>query len=99
MKEHAEASSAAIWLYAFGYFAAYAPYAALTKALTSGMMGLEPRTGLQILPLSTGASLVRTEGATLARVRAMSMARSRFYQRPPRTARWSATGKAAAALV
>lgn len=58
MKEHAEASSAAIWLYAFGYFAAYAPYAALTKALTSGMMGLEPRTGLQILPLSTGASLV-----------------------------------------
>ncbi|MBK6519185.1 MAG: hypothetical protein IPM79_22860 [Polyangiaceae bacterium] len=58
MSKETEASSAAIWLYAFGYFAAYAPYAALTKALTSGMLGMEPRTGPEILPLSTAASLI-----------------------------------------
>ena len=44
-----------IWLWAFGYFAAYAPYSAMTKAVTSGEGSL---TGLQVLPLTTLASLV-----------------------------------------
>jgi hypothetical protein len=44
-----------IWLWAFGYFAAYAPYSAMAKAVTSGEGSLG---GLQILPVSTMASLV-----------------------------------------
>lgn len=47
-----------IWLYAAGYFTAYAPYAALTKAITSGTMLSQSRSGVAILPLSTLASLV-----------------------------------------
>lgn len=55
----AEDKSASIWLYAFGYFAAYAPYTALTKALTSGRIGGIPAlSGMRILPLSTFASLL-----------------------------------------
>ncbi|MCA2979737.1 MAG: hypothetical protein INH37_15800 [Myxococcaceae bacterium] len=46
-----------IWWWAFGYFAAYAPYSALTKALSDGVLG--PRvSGNAILPVSTSASLV-----------------------------------------
>lgn len=50
--------SKSIWLAAFGYFACYAPYAALTKALSSGWGGRPPLTGFEILPYSTLASLV-----------------------------------------
>ena len=48
-----------IWLYAFGYFAAYAPYSALTKALSSGQYpGVAAIPGVSLLPLSTAMSLV-----------------------------------------
>jgi drug/metabolite transporter (DMT)-like permease len=46
-----------IWWWAFGYFAAYAPYSALTKALSDGALG-ERVSGNAILPLSTSASLL-----------------------------------------
>jgi general stress protein CsbA len=49
----------AIWGYAFGYFAAYVPYSALTKALSDGKLpGIAPVDGFSILPLSVFASLV-----------------------------------------
>lgn len=41
---------------AFGYFACYVPYAAITKALTSGVS--PARAGLELLPIMTLASLV-----------------------------------------
>jgi hypothetical protein len=49
-----------IWLAAMGYFLAYAPYSALTKAMSSGALpGVPERiTGIAILPVSTMASLV-----------------------------------------
>jgi hypothetical protein len=46
-----------IWWWALGYFAAYAPYSALTKALSEGRLGAPVR-GNTILPLSTFASLL-----------------------------------------
>lgn len=46
-----------IWWWAFGYFAAYAPYSALTKALSDGKLG-EKVPGNAILPLSTLASVI-----------------------------------------
>ncbi len=46
-----------IWWWAFGYFAAYLPYSALTKALSGGHLG-PPVSGNAILPLSTFASLL-----------------------------------------
>jgi len=50
----------AIWAYAFGYFACYAPYSALTKALSSGsLQGMTHGTGgFELLPTTTLASLV-----------------------------------------
>ncbi len=54
----ASGSDGAIWLYAFGYFAAYAPYAAMTKAITSSSIVAESRSGMSILPFSTLASLL-----------------------------------------
>lgn len=46
-----------IWWWAFGYFAAYAPYSALTKALSSGRLG--PRLdGFVVLPIAVIASTV-----------------------------------------
>ncbi|MBL8951558.1 MAG: hypothetical protein JNK82_12325 [Myxococcaceae bacterium] len=46
-----------IWLWALGYFACYAPYSALTKALSS-QSGEQPALdGVALLPLSTLASL------------------------------------------
>ena len=51
--------SVSIWWFAFGYFACYAPYSALTKALSRGMLPGVPRVaGTSILPLSVSASLV-----------------------------------------
>lgn len=46
-----------IWWWAFGYFAAYAPYSALTKALSDGKLGATVP-GNTILPISTASSLV-----------------------------------------
>ncbi|MFT3709817.1 MAG: hypothetical protein QM817_19480 [Archangium sp.] len=46
-----------IWWWAFGYFAAYAPYSALTKALSDGKLGAAVP-GNTILPASTLASFV-----------------------------------------
>jgi hypothetical protein len=55
-----ESSGPSIWWFAFGYFACYAPYSALTKALSSGTLpGMESGLdGFAILPVSTLASLV-----------------------------------------
>ncbi len=53
-------SSMAIWGFAFGYFACYVPYSALTKALSSGLlqgMNHEPIPGPELLPVTTIASL------------------------------------------
>jgi len=49
-----------IWWLAFGYFACYAPYAALTKAVTKGLLSGQPASlsGFEILPVSVAASLV-----------------------------------------
>ncbi len=49
-----------IWWLAFGYFACYAPYAALTKAVTKGLLPAQtaPVSGFEILPISVAASLV-----------------------------------------
>jgi hypothetical protein len=45
-----------VYLFALGYFVCYAPYSALTKALTSGLLRGERHTGLELLPLTTMAS-------------------------------------------
>ncbi len=56
----ARRGASGIWLFAAGYFAAYAPYTALTKAVSKGALPFVPRElgGLEILPVSTLASLV-----------------------------------------
>ena len=53
-------SAIGIWLFAAGYFACYAPYAALTKLLSDGRLGGAGGRvdGFAVLPLSTMASLV-----------------------------------------
>jgi hypothetical protein len=48
-------SGAWVWLFALAYFACYVPYAALTKALSSGAIGAEVA-GLAIVPLATFTS-------------------------------------------
>jgi hypothetical protein len=52
-----ERKGPSIWLWAFGYFAAYAPYSALTKALSDGQLG-DKVNGNRILPVSTTASFI-----------------------------------------
>jgi hypothetical protein len=49
-----------IWWFAFGYFAAYAPYSAATKAVSKGWIaGMSgPLDGIAILPISVAASTV-----------------------------------------
>jgi drug/metabolite transporter (DMT)-like permease len=49
-----------IWGFAFGYFAAYVPYSALTKALSKGLLdGMEkPIDGFVLLPSTVIASMV-----------------------------------------
>ena len=48
-----------IWLFAFGYFAAYVPYSALTKAVTAGLFDdATALSGFRILPISVMASVV-----------------------------------------
>lgn len=53
-------SDSSIWWLAFGYFACYAPYAALTKAVTKGLLPGQPQalSGFEILPASVAASLI-----------------------------------------
>lgn len=48
-----------IWAYAFGYFACYAPYSALTKLVSQGKLaGMKgPVDGFEMLPLTTVVSL------------------------------------------
>ncbi|HEX6160041.1 MAG TPA: hypothetical protein VF111_07730 [Thermoanaerobaculia bacterium] len=49
-----------IWAFALGYFIAYAPYAGLVKALTSGRMpGFDPiRSGFELLPSVLAGTIV-----------------------------------------
>lgn len=51
---------AGIWLFAFGYFAAYAPYSALTKAVSKGSLieGAGAVDGLALLPATVFSSVV-----------------------------------------
>ena len=51
-------SDYSIWGFAFGYFASYVPYSALTKAISSGRIGGEKVPGVELLPISAAASLV-----------------------------------------
>ncbi len=46
-----------VWLFALGYFAAYVPYSALTKAVSSGLLGDGPISGVELLPVTALASL------------------------------------------
>ncbi|HEY5935586.1 MAG TPA: hypothetical protein VIU61_13140 [Kofleriaceae bacterium] len=48
--------NSSIWLFAFGYFATYVPYSALTKGLSSGQLG-DRVSGVELLPVSAMASL------------------------------------------
>jgi len=50
-----------IWIFAFGYFACYAPYSAITKALTKGLFpSMErPLSGFELLPATV---IVSTAG-------------------------------------
>lgn len=48
---------ASIWWWAFGYFAAYVPYAALTKAMTAGRLG-DPVGGVELLPATVIATVI-----------------------------------------
>lgn len=59
-QDTASHASWGIWGLAFGYFAAYVPYSALTKALSKGLVpGMEaPLSGYAILPAATVASVV-----------------------------------------
>lgn len=52
-----EKGHVSIWWWAFGYFAAYAPYSALTKMLSDGKLGAKVP-GNSILPLSTFTSML-----------------------------------------
>lgn len=54
---NAPSASRTIWLWALGYFLAYAPYSALTKALSTGALGTQV-SGSAILPLATFASVI-----------------------------------------
>ncbi len=56
---HGQDSPPSIWWFAFGYFACYVPYSALTKALTDGRFHAAPAIpGLELLPITAIASLV-----------------------------------------
>jgi len=60
VRTSSEPNDLAIWAYAFGYFACYAPYSALAKALSQGRLwGMEQGiSGFGLLPSTTLASLV-----------------------------------------
>lgn len=55
----ARMGTAMIWVWAFGYFACYAPYSALAKALSKGLLPGAPATsGLAILPISIATAVI-----------------------------------------
>lgn len=60
--------NAAIWWDALGYFAAYVPYAALTRALADGRLGAESVAvpGAVLLPAATTASICTAAAFLLA---------------------------------
>ncbi|TKD09924.1 hypothetical protein [Polyangium fumosum] len=60
MTDARPAHDARIWLYAFGYFACYWPYSALTKLASQGRIAGMTRavSGFELLPVTTIASLV-----------------------------------------
>lgn len=60
MSRDAKHGPPSIWWWAFGYFASYAPYAALTKAVSSGMIhtGARPPSGIELLPPTVMATVV-----------------------------------------
>jgi hypothetical protein len=61
VKTDGKLSDWGIWGFALGYFACYAPYSALTKAVSKGLLeGMDGRgiDGFRLLPLTTMASLV-----------------------------------------
>jgi len=55
-----EKKAISIWWFAFGYFACYAPYSAIAKAVSKGILpgGQAPVSGFELLPASLIASLV-----------------------------------------
>lgn len=60
MTDSAEKKSGiwSIWTFAFGYFAAYVPYAAMTKALSSGLLAptIPKMSGTSMLPITIATS-------------------------------------------
>lgn len=89
-----------IWLWAFGYFAAYAPYSALTKALSDGVLG-KAVDGQSILPLSTFASLIASATFLIATGWWRSASRKRIGRFDvPVPTRWTAaSGLCGAAIL
>jgi hypothetical protein len=89
-----------IWLFAFGYFAAYVPYAAVTKALTNGVLA-QGLTGTMVLPLATTVSLVCMVAFLALTGWWRSAGRVRLLGRDlPSPSRWTAlSGVATAAVI
>lgn len=60
MSEPKKTSDLSIWGFAFGYFACYVPYSALTKAVTKGLLpGMTGKIdGFEILPANAVANVV-----------------------------------------
>jgi len=84
-----------IWLYALGYFAAYAPYSALTKIVSKSTSGLE------LLPITTLASLVgMVTFLTVSGWWRHATHRSVFGQRIPVPGAWTTlSGLSTAAII
>lgn len=81
-----------IWAHAFGYFACYAPYTALTKAASEGTWpGLaRPIDGFELLPVTTLASLVgMLVFLSVARWWRYARTRSLFGRSVPSPGRWT----------
>jgi len=59
MNEPKAGAPSRIWWFAFGYFAAYVPYSAMTKALTGGMLPRSegPVNGFVLLPVTVATSM------------------------------------------
>ena len=57
-----------IWWWAFGYFAAYVPYAALTKVVTGGLIdtGGSKVSGVELLPATVMATVITAIGFLIA---------------------------------
>lgn len=96
-------ASAIVWLYAFGYFACYVPYSALTKEISAGRFPTMTRamSGFAILPVVTFASLV----GMMVFLSAMGWWRHAghrvvFGRRVPMPGRWTfLSGLATAAII